>query len=103
MFVKQKDFFNNIFPKYFLKVIIIFLLLFIIFSLLRVAFYTLIERKIISINQLRLGPNKIVLLGILQPVFDGFKLFLKIINNPQKNNLIFYIRPFLAFSISVIF
>jgi NADH:ubiquinone oxidoreductase subunit H len=68
-----------------------------------VAFYTLIERKIIRINQLRVGPNKIIILGILQPVFDGFKLFLKEINNLKKSPFLFYLRPIINFFISIIF
>jgi NADH-ubiquinone oxidoreductase chain 1 len=61
------------------------------------------ERKIISINQFRLGPNKIILGGIVQPIFDGFKLFLKIINRPQKNNLFFYISPCISFFLRIVF
>jgi NADH:ubiquinone oxidoreductase subunit H len=74
-----------------------------ILNLLRVAFFTLIERKIIRINHLRLGPNKLIFIGILQPIIDGFKLFLKIINNPVKNNFFFFFRPFLSFLIRNIF
>lgn len=83
--------------------IIIFFILFILLILISVAFYTLIERKIIRINQLRLGPNKLIFIGFLQPVVDGFKLFLKILNNPKKNNLFFYLSPFLSFSIIFFF
>jgi len=46
-------------------------------ALLSVAFVTLLERKILSLSQNRLGPNKIVFLGLLQPVIDGIKLFKK--------------------------
>jgi NADH:ubiquinone oxidoreductase subunit H len=94
-----KIFFQNI--K--IKVVYIFVLLIIILSLLRVAFYTLIERKIIRINQFRVGPNKIIFLGFVQPIFDGFKLFLKILNSPSKNNIIFYLSPVISFFVSVIF
>lgn len=87
----------------FIFYIILFILIFIILILLSVAFYTLMERKIISINQLRVGPNKILFAGILQPVFDGFKLFLKIINNPRKNLIFFYISPVLSFRIIFVF
>jgi len=42
-----------------------------------VAFFTLLERKFLRLTQNRLGPNKVLVKGILQPVLDGIKLFLK--------------------------
>lgn len=39
------------------------------------AFITLIERKILGYSQLRLGPNKPSILGLLQPAADAIKLF----------------------------
>jgi NADH:ubiquinone oxidoreductase subunit H len=45
--------------------------------LLRIAFFTLIERKIIGISHYRKGPNKIILIGILQPIRDAIKLITK--------------------------
>nr|YP_009346424.1 NADH dehydrogenase subunit 1 [Longidorus vineacola]AOT84235.1 NADH dehydrogenase subunit 1 [Longidorus vineacola] len=42
-----------------------------------VAFVTLLERKLLGLSQIRLGPNKLILLGVLQPVLDGLKLLLK--------------------------
>nr|YP_009136556.1 NADH dehydrogenase subunit 1 [Gnathostomula paradoxa]AKD00031.1 NADH dehydrogenase subunit 1 [Gnathostomula paradoxa] len=49
----------------------------VVIVLLCVAFYTLLERKILSYSQIRKGPNKMSLLGFLQPLIDGLKLFLK--------------------------
>lgn len=46
-----------------------------------VAFVTLMERKILGLTQLRLGPNKVTLLGLLQPMADGIKLLTKF--NPR--------------------
>ena len=79
--------------------IIFFFLFFIILILLRVAFFTLIERKIIRLNQLRIGPNKIFIRGIIQPVLDGLKLFLKNFLKLNKINIIFYLGPLFAFFI----
>lgn len=45
--------------------------------LIAIAFVTLFERHVLSISQLRFGPNKVVFMGILQPVLDGIKLLFK--------------------------
>lgn len=45
--------------------------------LLAVAFLTLLERKIIGVIQRRVGPNKILFVGFVQPIVDGLKLFFK--------------------------
>ncbi len=45
--------------------------------LISVAFITLLERKILGFSQLRVGPNKVSALGLLQPFADAIKLFLK--------------------------
>jgi NADH-ubiquinone oxidoreductase chain 1 len=42
-----------------------------------VAFITLLERKLLGLRQVRLGPNKNTFFGVLQPVADGIKLLLK--------------------------
>lgn len=47
-----------------------------IFVLLAVAYFTLVERLIIGAIQRRIGPKKVGL-GLLQPLVDGAKLFLK--------------------------
>ena len=41
------------------------------------AFVTLLERKLLGLSQIRLGPNKTRLVGVLQPVRDGIKLLAK--------------------------
>nr|YP_008854348.1 NADH dehydrogenase subunit 1 [Pallisentis celatus]AFK50140.1 NADH dehydrogenase subunit 1 [Pallisentis celatus] len=45
--------------------------------LLSVAFFTLLDRKVLAFGQLRKGPNKIFFLGVVQPLVDGVKLFVK--------------------------
>jgi NADH-quinone oxidoreductase subunit H len=70
--------------------------------ILTVAFFTLMERKIIGAMQLRLGPNFLGLGGILQPLVDGVKLLLKetiLPTHAQKN--LFLFAPFLLFLLSL--
>lgn len=45
--------------------------------LINVAFFTLLERKILGLSQYRKGPNKVRYGGVLQPIADAVKLFLK--------------------------
>ena len=46
-------------------------------TLLGVAYLTLFERKVLSLPQYRVGPNKVSIKGVVQPVLDGIKLLSK--------------------------
>jgi len=71
--------------------------------LLAVAFLTLTERKLLSLSQSRLGPNKSSVFGLLQPVLDGIKLFLKSRTSlEQVHKLIYIIRSYLTLSIMLL-
>lgn len=53
--------------------------------LLSVAFFTLIERKLIGLAHYRKGPNKLFILGLSQPFSDAVKLLVK--EAPKSINL----------------
>jgi len=49
----------------------------IISQALAVAFFTLLERKVLGLRQRRVGPTKAGWIGIGQPPLDGVKLIFK--------------------------
>nr|YP_010021598.1 NADH dehydrogenase subunit 1 [Paurocephala sauteri]QOL10539.1 NADH dehydrogenase subunit 1 [Paurocephala sauteri] len=74
-----------------------------IFSLVSVAFLTLMERKILGYLQLRKGPNKLGFNGIFQPFSDAVKLFTKEYFFLSKVNFYpFWISPFISFFLSLL-
>jgi len=78
-------------------------LLIILPVLLSVAYLTLLERKILASIQRRRGPSLIGFFGLLQPLADGLKLFLKESILPMKANiLIFILSPILTFFLSLL-
>ena len=56
-----------------------------------VAFYTLLERKLLGYLQNRKGPNKPSIAGILTPFADAVKLITKERNIPERSNKILFI------------
>nr|YP_010234437.1 NADH dehydrogenase subunit 1 [Psammodromus algirus]QTA72603.1 NADH dehydrogenase subunit 1 [Psammodromus algirus] len=72
-------------------------IMYIIPILIAVAFLTLLERKLLGYMQLRKGPNMIGPYGILQPVADGVKLFIKEPLRPTSaSTTLFILAPLMA-------
>ena len=62
--------------------------------LLSVAYLTLWERKLIGWIQVRIGPNRVGPMGLLQPIADGLKLLVKEIIVPTgANKFLFILAP----------
>jgi NADH-quinone oxidoreductase subunit H len=62
-----------------------------------VAYLTLWERKAIGFTQIRVGPNRIGPLGLLQPIADALKLLTKEIILPSAANRgLFYLGPIMT-------
>jgi len=69
--------------------------------LLGIAFFTLLERKILAAIQRRRGPNMIGIYGSLQAIADAIKLLNKETIIPNLSNiLIFIFAPLLTITFS---
>nr|YP_002456398.1 NADH dehydrogenase subunit 1 [Mitsukurina owstoni]ACA61217.1 NADH dehydrogenase subunit 1 [Mitsukurina owstoni] len=78
-------------------------LTYIIPILLATAFLTLIERKILGHMQLRKGPNIVGPHGLLQPIADGLKLFIKEPIHPLTSSpFLFLATPTMALMLALL-
>lgn len=83
--------------------IILKILVIVVPLLLAVAYLTWFERKIMASMQLRMGPNVVGPWGLLQPIADGIKMFVKETVIPTKaNTFIFIMAPMVTFILSLI-
>jgi len=71
--------------------------------LISVAYLTYAERKVIGAMQLRRGPNVVGPFGLLQPIADGLKLFLKETIIPSgASPVVFLLAPAVTFTLALV-
>lgn len=82
--------------------ILFYSLLIILCVLIAVAYFTLLDRKVMAAMQRRCGPNVVGFWGLLQPLADGLKLLVKEIIVPiNANNFLFILAPMITFILSL--
>jgi len=74
-----------------------------LFFIFVIAILTLLERRLLANFQRRVGPDKVGLFGILQPIADALKLLFKEMVIPGISNIIIFISaPLLIFLLSLL-
>jgi NADH-quinone oxidoreductase subunit H len=93
---------NIIFFTYFVYSLC-FSILLIVGVLIAVAYFTLLDRKVMAAMQRRRGPNIVGFWGLLQPLADGLKLLVKESIIPiNSNTFLFVLAPILTFILSLV-
>src|SRR6201987_5665584 len=87
----------------FLLLSIVKVLVVLVITLSAVAYTVLLERKVLGRIQNRWGPSRVGPFGLLQPLADGIKLFLKEDLMPLASERpLFILAPMIALSCSLI-
>lgn len=72
-------------------------------TLFSIAFFTLLERKVLSAMQRRRGPNVVGIYGFSQAFADGIKLLTKETVIPSSaNKFVFIISPVIIFLLALL-
>ena len=71
--------------------------------MLSVAYLTYAERRVIGAIQLRIGPNRVGPMGLLQPIADALKLLLKEVILPaEAGKFLFLIAPAISLTAALV-
>nr|YP_009192673.1 NADH dehydrogenase subunit 1 [Tyrophagus longior]ALP46622.1 NADH dehydrogenase subunit 1 [Tyrophagus longior] len=72
--------------------------------LLSVAFFTFMERKVMGLMHYRLGPNKVLIWGLSQPIADALKLLTKELQKFTASKMMMYsLGPLISLLLALLF